>query len=504
MADTDGPTIVLVGGEMVLDSGERLDSRQPIARDKWDLALRSALSSSERWWDVARSLAEVILKEDDQRSPAAWALVWAPRTLRHQDPNGSIRRVRIRSVLPNAVSLMEVWRSDTRGSARIDASRTTARYRVLEYPLRYADLSASRPPGVFIGAHPTEWDLYGALAPFADVLTRWPSIPMVLPHTPLIETTVVQLQRWFTSGRPHPRHRSEEAERLAEDYVASKATLTNYNPTVVDAQFQITLFLDQGRPASAADLNAAFELVLSRYDLNIGLWDLARDAGLRESLLTPKHVHAAPSSAAPMPEAVRASAERSRRVRANRQQVETEQRRSLHPSLWPLLQQRGWRTWDSESEGEKYIFPLGGNVTWSSAFPPSPILFYELAVAKHQSVLRLRTAPFGFTALPKYLEEQSDVLRGVTGQSPEDGVLCRFQGSGWENATAALEKLVPTVDAIVNALESSIPALRSLAESEFAIFQSKYPLSQVGDSQPVTEMTLQTPKLGFWKRLFGR
>jgi len=237
--------------------------------------------------------------------------------------------------------------------------------------------------------------------------------------------------------------------------------------------------------------------------LNIGLWDLARDAGLRESLLTPKHVHAAPSSAAPMPEAVRASAERSKRVRANRQQAEAEQRRSLHASLWPLLQQRGWRTWDSESLGEKYIFPLGGNVTWSSGFPPSPILFYELAVAKHQSVLRLR-APFVFTAMPKYLEEQSDVLRGVTGQSPEDGVLCRFQGSGWENATAALEKLVPTVDAIVNALESSIPALRSLAESEFAIFQAKYPLSQVGDSQPVTEMTLQTPKLGFWKRLFGR
>lgn len=191
-------------------------------------------------------------------------------------------------------------------------------------------------------------------------------------------------------------------------------------------------------------------------------------------------------------------------MRANRQQAEAEQRRNLHASLWPLLQQRGWRIWDSESVGEKYIFPLGGNVTWSSAFPPSPILFYELAAAKHQSVLRLRTAPFGFTAMPKYLEEQSDVLRGVTGQSPEDGVLCRFQGSGWENATAALENLVPTVDAIVSALEPSIPALRSLAESEFAIFQSKYPLSQVGDGQPVTEMTLQTPKLGFWKRLFGR
>jgi hypothetical protein len=202
MADTDGPTIILVGGEMVLDSGEWLDSRQPIARDKWDFALRSALSSSERWWDVVRSLAEVILKEDAQQSPSAWALVWAPKTLRHQKPDGSIRRVRIRSVLPNAVSLMDVWRSDPGGSARIDASRTTARYRVLEYPLRYSDLIASRPPGVFVGAHPTEWDLYSTLAPFADVLRYWPSIPMVLPHTPLIETTVVQLQRWFTSGRP--------------------------------------------------------------------------------------------------------------------------------------------------------------------------------------------------------------------------------------------------------------------------------------------------------------
>jgi hypothetical protein len=146
---------------------------------------------------------------------------------------------------------------------------------------------------------------------------------MVLPHTPLIETTVAQLQQWFTSGRPHPRHRSEEAERLAEDYVASKATLTDYNPTAVDAQFQITLFLDHGKPASAADLNAAFELVLSRYDLKIGLWDLARDSGLRESLLTPRQVQAAPSNAAQMPEAARASAARSKRVRADRQEAES-------------------------------------------------------------------------------------------------------------------------------------------------------------------------------------
>src|SRR5262245_5567216 len=102
-----GPTIILIGGEMILDSGERVDSRQPVAHDTWDFTLRSALSSSERWWDAARSLADVILEEND-RDHGAWALVWAPKTLRHQNPDGSIKRTRIGSVLPDAVSLMDV------------------------------------------------------------------------------------------------------------------------------------------------------------------------------------------------------------------------------------------------------------------------------------------------------------------------------------------------------------------------------------------------------------
>jgi hypothetical protein len=147
-----------------------------------------------------------------------------------------------------------------------------------------------------------------------------------------------------------------------------------------------------------------------------------------------------------------------------------------------LLSRRGWKTWDPESVGKKYILPQGGEVTWSSFFPPSPILFFELAVAKHQSVLRLRTPPFRCRALPIYLREQSEVVRGLTGQSPDDKVLCRFQGNGWDNDTADSQRMISTVDAVVGALAASLPALRSSAESEFATFRSRSRAQPAGES----------------------
>jgi hypothetical protein len=53
-------------------------------------------------------------------------------------------------------------------------------------------------------------------------------------------------------------------DKLVEDYLASKAAFKDYQPIVVDADFQITFFFDHGKPASAGDLNAALTLVLSR------------------------------------------------------------------------------------------------------------------------------------------------------------------------------------------------------------------------------------------------
>ena len=47
---------------MTLDSGERIDSRQPIEGDEWEFILGGAIGHSERWWETARSLTEVILE----------------------------------------------------------------------------------------------------------------------------------------------------------------------------------------------------------------------------------------------------------------------------------------------------------------------------------------------------------------------------------------------------------------------------------------------------------
>jgi hypothetical protein len=218
--------------------------------------------------------------------------------------------------------------------------------------------------------------------------------------------------------------------------------------------------------------------VLSRYDLKLGLWDLARDAGLRESLLSPKTINAAPAITSHMPETVASSAARSETSRNKRHQSEAELRGRLHHVLWPLLQQRGWRTWDPASVGKTYILPQGDEIRWSDYFAPSPILFYELKISKRQSVLRLRTPPFGFTAIRDYLREQSEALRGVTGLGPDEKILYRFQGQGWENQARGSQTMVELIDAIVDTLAPSLGALRSLAQSEFATFRSQYPVSR--------------------------
>ena len=46
--------------------------------------------------------------------------------------------------------------------------------------------------------------------------------------------------------------------------------------------------------------------------------------------------------------------------------------------------------------------------------------------------------------------------------------------------------MIPTVDAIVDALALSIPTLRSLVESEFVTFRAKYPPFAVRDDSSKT------------------
>ena len=154
------PTIVLIGGPMTLDTGERLDSRQPIDGDKWDFVLRSALARSPFWWQTARTLVDVLLAGDE--SEDAWALAWAPRMLWRPTRDGSFKGARLRSVLPDVMFLVpnDPWQV----GSPINASQTKVRYRALDRPDYFEALETSRPPTVFFGVHPTQWDVDGLAA----------------------------------------------------------------------------------------------------------------------------------------------------------------------------------------------------------------------------------------------------------------------------------------------------------------------------------------------------
>ena len=335
--EVKGPTVVLIGGALTLDSGERLDSRQPIEGDQWDFTLRSALGRSELWWEAARKLVDVLLDKD--RSDGAWALAWAPKTLWQPKQDGSARRTRIRTALPGSVSLMDLWRDQEGGDGNtIDASKTTARYRVLEHPLRYRDLAASRPPTVFFGVHPTEWWAEG-LDPFDAILEKWPDIVLVLPHTPLVEATIAKVRSWFSEGgKPRiPFDKEPWQEKMGAEFSESMMAFRDHKPVVLDADFRVTHFLDCGLPRSAADLEAALTFVLSRYDLDIGLWDLARDPGLRESLLSPEELEALHSHPIVVPEKLRAAAAKTKSARKKQRSSESVARRRIHGSLEHLL-----------------------------------------------------------------------------------------------------------------------------------------------------------------------
>ena len=472
MSDSrQGLTVVLIGGEMTFDSGERVDSRQPIRGDPWDFILRAAMAHSELWWLKARTLAEVLLEKDAGEAP--WSLVWAPRTLLRLKQDGSRSRARIDTVLPQAVSLMDLWSNDTSGSSSTsDASKTNARYRVLEHPLRYSDLTAYHSPTVFFGIHRVIDNPAGRL-PLWDVFRQWPNTVVILAHTPRFEAAVADL-RSIAEGRPIISEKDTlcDIPSLAE-LEQAKQKFKDHQPVIVDADFKIAYFLDAGAPGSAADLDAALQFVLSRYDRKVGLWDLTRDPGLRESLLSPEDLKAVPRRPASIPTGLSIAASAAKDAREKKWRAEQQRRRHVHRNLWPVLQPLQWKIEDSRFPGSSYVLAMGEDVQWPSlkGLVSVPILYVCLHITKKEAVLMLDAPPFGLQGRAEYLLENADGLEEISGQRPDGNVkavVCRFPGQGWSAEDTDRVKMVDTVSSIVEFLRSTVAGLRVKAEQQYA------------------------------------
>ena len=103
-----GPTVILVGGPMTVDDGSTLDSRQPIAGDPASEVTRKCLATSLLWWTTAFSLAGLLLDSDDA---SRHALLVGGRSVVELEPDGALRQLRLRSLLPGGTATVELVRT---------------------------------------------------------------------------------------------------------------------------------------------------------------------------------------------------------------------------------------------------------------------------------------------------------------------------------------------------------------------------------------------------------
>lgn len=472
MSNSSGPTIVLIGGTATLDSGASVDSRQPIAGDEWDLVLRGALGASEAWWIVAKSFVDIVLAQHGREG--AWALTWLDKTLKRPRGDGGFTRVRPKTFLDGAANLLEAGAGEA-GGAQLNSDAASSRYRLLGYFLRFDDLRRGSPPDAIVGGFHTTYedgtDIVGD-RPIDYFVSRWPEAVIVLPHTPIVESKARRVLQRPPRSVPRVDGLAEQTHTAeSRQYVESlerMADLRRADSYVLSHDFRVTFWADQGVLRDAADLDAAFRFVQSRYDLNLGLWDLARNPALRETLLAPEEVAPAAVTPAVVPRALAAQASEKAEARSIAEATEREGRLRHHEAVWPTLSALGWYIPHWQREGVDYRFPAGPLVpSLYPDAPDEPAVFFGLAIQKRQAVLALfEVARTGRTE--EFLQAQSELIAKLTGFPPDVGkqVIWRIGGNGWGSEPEGWPNHLRTIKDLVETLAPLLGPLGNAAAAE--------------------------------------
>ena len=259
---TNQPTIIMVGGVFTTEDGTTLDSRQPMVGDPRGQVVYRTLSRSRLWWEVVRSLADSIVKS----KPGSYALVDGPRQVFDLASDGGIKSLSLADFL--AVGTPESNWHFPFGEFRAGRSPDE----MYQGAAALVDISQANRAGAALLSH------FGAL------LRRNPNQVLIVPHTHY-------LQEFF--GRVALAGQSEQTlSTYADEHPqGSPASRREPNPldytsaVPVQAEFMITGLIQREAWQDPSDLEAARALLQSRYDLTIGLWDLASNPTLQSTLL---------------------------------------------------------------------------------------------------------------------------------------------------------------------------------------------------------------------------
>ncbi|WP_131811901.1 hypothetical protein [Mycobacterium mantenii] len=315
--------MILVGGPFIADTGEHLDSRQPWADDWRSYMARDALNGSEIWWRTVASLVFPLL---DAEGGDNSALIYAARMVLTANPDGSIQRRRLTSVLPGG------FRSATNGVGR----------------WRYPEVGPGGPSEsggqgqettrIIVTAN--GFSLKSSYPEFEREWLEKGNVIIVVPHTYATSLYLDGYVEWVADGRP-----DNVPGPLFPRGVYDGLPLPEVVP--IEADFGVTGVLQGENWVDPAPLEAARFLLQARFDLKLGIWDLVTNDILRLTLL--KELPIKPPSSTPA-EKPAGTIERHEALRARRRGAQ-KNARTIHEEAATLVASLDAVGWTSSLPG---------------------------------------------------------------------------------------------------------------------------------------------------------
>jgi len=388
-------TLVFVNGTMTLHDGTVVDSRQ-LTNDEWVArAAGKALTASREWWDVVSSLALPTLRTGE------FILVVGPRTIARAAVDGEPKRVSLTRVLGGSTGKFYVKRSGmnenlpegyaavaelragggSMGQIGVHCDRGEAVWRFFDGNDYYLRVVASvlgprvvvDTTGAFLEGAYGMTDI-GTLALERKLPIATSPQVLILPDTPEMRGRANRLE----SGVIEARATSAMPPKYDETY--RRDHRDHLRLAVSHAQCGVTGFFREGRWGDPANLEAARQFLQQRFDLRVGLWDLALNPALAVAVLEPEATLPAPTSSIGVPprehERARRAADRaiSRKGAGHRAEMD------VVAALRPTLISAGWRVRDGNLS-----FPLTRPMSnWPNS-PKFPLVELRFTVTKNSA-----------------------------------------------------------------------------------------------------------------------
>jgi hypothetical protein len=437
----------------------------------------------------------------------AFALVIGKRMVSEIRSDGSFHRTSLRSLLPGGTTNSEIVRTELnevveegyeevkvratmkksyQGTVGIKRGESGRPWHFLNGNAYYLDHAGPRiGPAVIVDTDPrtfygqegfmaASFETFEARRLFADGLV------FIAPHTATTGHFFERYVEWNRARRP-PDPLPDITNYLANlpqpwDLDAPPDPLQYAAPIPIRAEFEVTALLEETWWGDHSALEAARALREARYDLKLGIWDLASNSILRQSLLDVVEVRPAPPMPVVLPAGAAARAQAKVEAKMQERASAKEALLSIAPCLAPL-RELGWIPAD-EREPSRYILELTEKVSEWPGAEPRALVQMMLSIIKRQASISLLTGNHREDA-SVFVAENQRLLESIA--SPDS---CPLSGKGapvlwrdtggwaddvdWETRASFLAECTPRwIDAFTMLREQCHQAhLRAMRERE--------------------------------------